>query len=389
MKRHGRRAEIVEEGLAEGPPSLSSAVRALVARREDPDLQVDPHIARTMSAVLWIGGALLAACMLALSPPTRAFGPAGWAVAGALLLGALVVAVLRLRRAPPGLGTLFGWSVVALLGIAVLEWLAGGRTTAIHYLYALPLLYAVSIQPRLRALLVFGLVCLFVWAPLLYAPADRQLPADIAGQLLLLVTLSVVGRILFTLVRAQRASLRFAREQAEEQARQDPLTRLGNRLGFEEALAVEVSRAQRQAVALSLVVGDIDDFKTVNDRLGHASGDECLRRVAAALTEASRAEDRCFRWGGDEFVVLLPETRGDEAKQVQQRLCEAASSVCVGPDGRRLRLTCATAELERGEAVADVIAKADASLLALKRTKRREEALADAPPAPAPAEGGR
>jgi hypothetical protein len=169
------------------------------------------RIAASMGGVLWLGGGALAALMLTFSSPTRALGSLGWAVAGMLVAVTVLIGIQRLRRPPPSdFGTLFVDSLIAL-GIALLEWLVGGRSSPYHQLYALPVLYAAAVHPRRRALLALGLICVAVWAPVIYAPPDQRLPADIAGQLLLLVVLALVARIVFTLLRAQRSGLREAR----------------------------------------------------------------------------------------------------------------------------------------------------------------------------------
>lgn len=366
-------------GLDEEGPSLRQAARALYTARHDPDLEVDLQIASSMSGVLWIAGGLLCIVMLALAPPDRALGMPGWPIAALVVVATLAIGVQRLGgSSPSSVGFLFAGSIAALLGVAFLEWIAGGRSTPYHQLYALPVIYAAAVQTRRRALIVFGLVAIVIWAPLLYAPPARQLPADIAGQLLLLVTLAIAGRMVFTLLRAQRTGLRRARAQAHHLARTDSLTGLGNRLRLEETLEVEVARARRQSGTLSLIIGDLDGFKDINDALGHAGGDECLRRVAQAMGEASRTEDQCFRWGGDEFVVVLPDTDRDAADEVRRRVCTAASGACSAPDGGEVRLTCGTAELGRDDTVATLLAKADKVLLRFKRSSERAKTAVSA-----------
>jgi diguanylate cyclase (GGDEF)-like protein len=352
-------------------PSLREAARSLYSRRHDPGLQVDIRIATSIGGVLWLGGSMLALAMLALAPPDRALGTAGWLVAAVVVGAGLAIGAARIRGGTRSdFGLLFWASLVALVGIAVLEWLAGGRSAPYHDLYALPVLYAASIQTRARALLVLVLVVVVAWAPVLYAPPSRELPADIAGQLLLLLVLGVAARISFTLLRAQRAGLRRAHEQAHRFARRDALTGLGNRLHLEETLEVEVARARRQRTPLSLIIGDLDGFKAVNDALGHSGGDECLRRVAAAIAEASRTEDQCFRWGGDEFVVVLPNTGASEAVEVRRRVCSAASGAWTS-DGRSVRLTCGTAELGPYDTVRSLLSAADEVLFRFKGSAER------------------
>lgn len=365
-------ADEVGLGDEEEGPSLREAARSLYTGRHNPDLEVDMRIASSMGGVLWIGGGLLCLVMLTLAPPDRALGATGWILAGILLFATLAVGAQRLGGSRPSeFGALFVGSVMALVGIAMLEWLAGGRTTPYHHLYALPVIYAAAVQPRRRALLILGLVAIVMWAPLLYTLPERQLPADIAGQLLLLVTLAIAGRIVFTLLRAQRSGLRRSRAQAHQLARRDALTGLGNRLRLEETLEVEVARARRQNSPLSLIIGDLDDFKAINDVSGHTGGDECLRRVAAAVGEASRTEDQCFRWGGDEFVVVLPDTSESEAAEVRRRVCTAASKACTAPDGGMVRLTCGTAQLEPDGDAQSLLAAADDVLFRFKRLEGR------------------
>ena len=374
-----------EDGLGEEGPSLREAARSLYARRHDPDLEVDMRIATPMSGLLWIGGSLLCLAMLGLAPPDRALGAVGWLIGGILLAAGLAIGLHRLRGdESSGFGALFAGTIMAVVAIGLLEWLAGGRTSPYHQLYALPVIYAATVQPRRRAVVGVALVGIVMWAPLLYAPPARQLPADIAGQLMLLVVLAFAGRIVFTVLRSQRSVLRRTREQAHQLARRDALTGLGNRLRLEETLEVEVARARRQNSPLSLIIGDLDGFKAINDMSGHAGGDECLRRVAAAVGEASRTEDQCFRWGGDEFVVVLPETSEPEAAEVRRRVCTAASEACAGPDGGAVRLTCGTAELGPEDDVRSLLAAADEVLF---RFKRPEERVSGEPAGPSSQHG--
>lgn len=108
-------------------------------------------------------------------------------------------------------------------------------------------------------------------------------------------------------------------EELREQAIRDPVTGLYNRRFLDEVLRRELARAERYGHALSLILIDIDNFKMINDRYGHLVGDEALRRVAKALRENIRRVDYIFRWGGDEFCVVLPETNGPGAKEVVRR----------------------------------------------------------------------
>jgi diguanylate cyclase (GGDEF)-like protein/putative nucleotidyltransferase with HDIG domain len=103
-------------------------------------------------------------------------------------------------------------------------------------------------------------------------------------------------------------------------ARSDPLTGLLNRRGFEEAFDVELERARRADGGLSVIVGDLDRFKDVNDRFGHAAGDEVLRRVGATIGSTKRSWDIAARIGGEEFAVLAPDTDEHGAYVLAERL---------------------------------------------------------------------
>jgi diguanylate cyclase (GGDEF)-like protein len=113
-------------------------------------------------------------------------------------------------------------------------------------------------------------------------------------------------------------------EDHDRRARRDPLTGLLNRGEFHDVLATEVARATRpNGMTLSLVVFDLDHFKSVNDLFGHSTGDRLLRAAAAAMTAACRSSDSAFRIGGDEFALLLPGCGQAEATAIAERASEA------------------------------------------------------------------
>ena len=107
----------------------------------------------------------------------------------------------------------------------------------------------------------------------------------------------------------------------------DPLTRLLNRRAFVDRLDGEVGRAVRYDRTFGLVLCDLDDFKELNDRYGHAAGDEALHQFARTLTAALRKGDDAFRIGGDEFALLLAEATEDDAREVVARIAETADGV--------------------------------------------------------------
>jgi diguanylate cyclase (GGDEF)-like protein len=149
------------------------------------------------------------------------------------------------------------------------------------------------------------------------------------------------------------------------------LTGLGNRRAFDEALTIEIALAARDAAPLSVGLVDVDNLKRVNDSLGHLEGDRSLVEVARAIERALRTTDRCFRWGGDEFVVVLPASDRATADEVLGRMADSVGRECRFADGRGVALTWGTAELDPGASAEDALASADVALLEKKTEKRR------------------
>lgn len=115
----------------------------------------------------------------------------------------------------------------------------------------------------------------------------------------------------------------------EKAALMDELTGLYNRRAFNQRLDEELKRARRYQYPLSLLVIDLKNFKYFNDWFGHAAGDRALIAVAQVLQRTQRAGDLAFRWGGDEFAILLPQTNSEGARTVSERLHEAISNLCL------------------------------------------------------------
>jgi diguanylate cyclase (GGDEF)-like protein len=109
-------------------------------------------------------------------------------------------------------------------------------------------------------------------------------------------------------------------EALEQLAATDPLTGLANRRGCEKSIAGEISRAERERKPLSCILLDIDRFKQVNDTMGHQAGDQVLREVSAMLRQSVRAYDIVARWGGEEFLVVLPGADLEAARQLAERI---------------------------------------------------------------------
>ena len=138
-----------------------------------------------------------------------------------------------------------------------------------------------------------------------------------------------------------RAALRTKHLQdiLRDKAMIDPLTELGNRRAFDDRLSLEWSRAMRYNLQLSMILADIDMFKRINDQFGHQVGDEVLRQVASRLSACLRDCDAIFRYGGEEFAAILPETPLDGAIDLAKRLCAHLGDKPVKVNKHELKVT--------------------------------------------------
>ncbi len=177
------------------------------------------------------------------------------------------------------------------------------------------------------------------------------------------------GRVIGTLGVAKDITDRVELElRLREMTRTDDLTGLYNQRYFHDRLREEAGRAQRQKRALSMLLFDLDGFKQVNDRLGHLEGDRILRAFSRSLCDNIRREvDAAFRYGGDEFIVLLPETPTRGAARVARRVAEAASAA-LSKDG--VSASWGAAELPRSGDVSALVRKADAAMFAMKSERK-------------------
>jgi diguanylate cyclase (GGDEF)-like protein len=161
----------------------------------------------------------------------------------------------------------------------------------------------------------------------------------------------------------------------ERLAVKDELTELFNYRHFQAQLRAEVQRCQRYERPLSLIVFDADHFKGINDTLGHAEGDRVLAGIARVLRTSVRATDTAFRYGGEEFAVLLPETHGSQALGVAERARQEVESAGLLKE-RPVTVSAGVAELRPSDQGDDLLRRADSSLYAAKRGGRNRVSLA-------------
>ncbi len=286
----------------------------------------------------------------------------------------LIVLALELRTDTSPIVT-FGLIGGELFGHALVATVVIGWDSGFHYyiLLLVPVTAVGAIHPAwLKAVAVSSAGLGYVGLDLLLRSATptHALSGTFIGLAyyfnLLSTMLILAGLALryHSLINQTQATLRVM-------ASTDPLTQLRNRESLTVLIRQQHSRAQR-GHSLSFVMCDIDLFKAVNDRWGHAAGDAVLRFVSRSMAGSVREADYLGRWGGEEFLVVLPDADADTAAAVAERLRSEIASLPVlfqgGPP--RITVTVGVATLEPGEAAAQAIARADGALYSGKRAGR-------------------
>lgn len=347
------------------------ALRDLARAPADRAAPTEIAAARRIDALVWASAALVSLVYLALAPPSVALGAAGWPLAAAAIATGLWWARRLLDRGRAvTYDHLLLASYVGVAALAGVGWLAGGAGAPYDDLLILALISALACHPTRRGLLLTAAVVLADLAPYLYDAAATGGARAATASAVLWCALTVAGVLLMASLRAQRASLASGVSEAHQLARIDGLTGLGNRRALDEALGEELSRARRHGEPLCVAMVDMDGLKEINDRHGHLEGDDCLRQVAVTLRDTVRAADRCFRWGGDEFVMVLPATPIDEARRVCQRVSTAVRRSCATSAGEPLTVSCGSAALPEQGGPEELMRAADRALLSRKRFKR-------------------
>ena len=251
----------------------------------------------------------------------------------------------------------YGWGSMSVYGPLPYVWVTGfvfyffTRSAALVHLAIIAAAYAVALVQE--------------------SPAENPLDGWIATVATLLVT-----GYLISVVRDRLSQLIAGLSDA---AHHDPLTDLLNRRGFQEVFDVELERARRADQPLSLIVGDLDRFKRVNDIHGHAAGDAVLRRVADAIRTAKRGFDRAARVGGEEFAILAPDSDEHGAYMLAERIRAAVNEAFAdqGDSSLTISFGISTHPLH-GESADGLLRTADQALYAAKRLGRNRSVISSA-----------
>jgi diguanylate cyclase (GGDEF)-like protein len=170
---------------------------------------------------------------------------------------------------------------------------------------------------------------------------------------------------------AAQAAIALQNAKLHHQATTDPLTQLANRGFINQVFEEELRRVKEERELLSVLLLDIDHFKRINDTLGHDTGDEVLRRVAGRIRRTIRRDDYAGRWGGEEFVVVLPGEGLEGARIVAQKVCDAIKSRPISEAEVTVTVSCGVAVFpEHGDTSGELIKHADQALYAAKAAGR-------------------
>ncbi|HWH31465.1 MAG TPA: GGDEF domain-containing protein, partial [Egibacteraceae bacterium] len=291
-------------------------------------------------------------------------------VVGVALVFGVIVASLTAHRPPAVPGPL--WST-ALTWFAYVLVISAAVQQRRHVMGS----EVVDRDVEHRALLALPYVAVALAFAFLLFAGLREAPLELRG---VLVSASVVGVCVLIRQRLLLHENELLRRRLVERASHDDLTGLRNRGSWEAEAEREVARARRNGHPLSVLVLDVDDFKTVNDQYGHAAGDLVLRAVGQALREGVRTADLPARLGGDEFVVLLPDTGLEDAVHLAQAVCRRIERLDV-PEAANVAFTVSVgaASMPPASSVRGLVAVADSAMYAAKRDGRNRVRSAESP----------
>ncbi|MGC4062916.1 MAG: GGDEF domain-containing protein [Aquabacterium sp.] len=273
-------------------------------------------------------------------------------------------------------------AVLEVLGHAILAVAMIGWDTGFHYyiLLVIPVAVISSIKPvSIKAITVLGVMLCYLVLDISFrhqGPAKELSSAVVDGLhyfnvLGVMIILIFLAGYYYYLINKAATALR-------EMATTDSLTKLKNRRAVTEVMRREESRVRRGQPALSFILCDLDHFKHINDTKGHDVGDMVLQRVSQTLTSGMRDVDFLARWGGEEFLVVLPDTDAEGARIVAERLRSKINALLLEADGAsfKVSLTLGVATMQATENAEQAIARADTALYDGKRGGRNQVVMA-------------
>jgi diguanylate cyclase (GGDEF)-like protein/putative nucleotidyltransferase with HDIG domain len=349
-------------------PPLRERLRWRNATRNGVETPATRATMARAGALFWAAGACFA--LISVLVPDTAVNDEGLLVAvAAVALVAAAVLLIAYDRLPPWgfqLGVVCG---TAAASVAAYAWGSESSYGPLPYLWVILFAYYFfSLQGALVHTALIG-------AGYAIALAAGSPPGNHVDGWIATVGTLLVGGMFVLLVRDRMVSLV---ESLSEAAHRDALTELLNRRGFEEVFDLELERARRSDAPLSLIVGDLDRFKRVNDRHGHAAGDAALKRVARTIRSSKRRIDSAARIGGEEFALLAPESDEHGAYMLAERVRADIESEFAKPD-EQLTISFGVATFPlHGQSSDGLLRAADQALYAAKRLGRNRSVISSA-----------
>ncbi|VXB01702.1 diguanylate cyclase [Massilia sp. 9I] len=327
---------------------------------------------------------LLAQVSQGMADPVAAHRLIGYGGCGAIAFYLLIRASSRLGLKPDQLAV--SQAVFSLACAMVAYAISGPLRAAMLTMAVVVIVFCMfAARPRQSLLLAVGALAgmggTMYWLqatdPARFPPVTEAITFGyLAGALLSTAMLSVEMSKLRSRLKQKRIELSEALDTIRVLATVDELTSLVNRRRMHEVLD-DAERRQPDGRGTCIALLDIDFFKQVNDQYGHAAGDAVLRSFSSAARASLRANDVLARWGGEEFLLLLPDAAPEDARLVLERMAERVHTMPVaGVQGRRISFSAGLATRRHGEPFADAINRADKALYQAKETGRDRIVLA-------------
>jgi len=341
-------------------------------------------VAVRLGGFLFVSGTAITIIAVVVPHPATVNTTGLWYLAGAEALVALLLVGAGASGRRPGRWFPVLTIITAIAAVTAGVYLngerVGGPTVLNEFFFVWPAVYgSYFYSKQTTVLIVLGIALAYIAV---------SINIGVSGDTLMVRTLMmmsvVAGSAGFVhILRLQVDSLVL---RADRLARTDSLTSLLNRRGFDERMELEMARSARQQRPLTVMLGDIDRFKRINDRFGHATGDEILAQIGAVLGTSTRPEDAAARLGGEEFAFLFPDSDPEKARLAAARLRRDISRI-QAPDGRTITLSfgIATSQGSPGRTSAELLAAADAALYEAKERGRDRTVVAATPSSLRPA----
>jgi diguanylate cyclase len=360
-------------------PRQRTAWPSLLGEGDEMRAQVTGVLFSSATYVVY-GGISAVQVAMGLLDPATAWGLAAFGIIANLVFYALVRSGLATHGPDPGLartqlvaGILLMYAAYASLGPAATGLLVVMASHVVYSMFSMtPRQVWVLVGATLSGLVLTMWVCGILW------PERYLVGVQVSGLLYALLVMPLIALLAYRVtamtkrLRDQHAELQTAMARLHELATRDELTRTHNRRHMNEVLRAQQAQHRRLGDTMSLALVDIDLFKSVNDRHGHAAGDEVLRRFAEIVQQHLRVHDQLSRWGGEEFLVLMPHTAQAQALATLERLQQALARLsrdCM-PAGLVITFSAGVAEVGGEEPIEAAIERADQAMYRAKTLGR-------------------